>query len=312
MAAITASEPGGVESEWRSRYFLHPRFVPPAYTNIAEALRRLQEERRSAVAAAAEIARSRQAEDRLGRDIESGKVQVGELRERLRQVDTNAVVSSQEAWAAYAQQVAAFNAQQAGLADKVDQLREGEHRITESLAAEARYLRALDEAGRLVEELPSSADPAVTGFVAQARATIAEHRHGVTRIETPARWSNGHAIVDVRVNGGATARLLLDTGATLVTLHEPAARRLGIRPDPSRTATTILADGRRVTVWPIFIDRLDVGEASSRHVAAVIMPGDGEEGIDGLLGMSFLRDYTVRVDAATGCLELLRLAPPAP
>ena len=311
VVEIAKAAPGAVESEWRAHYFLHPRFVPPAYTNVAEALRRLQDERRSALAALAEVARARQAEAQLGRDIEGGKAQVAEQRERLQQVDTNAVAASQEAWEAYAKQIAAFNARQAGLAEKVDQLQAGERRISEGLAAESRYLRMLDEAGRLVEEMPSSGDPAVTGFVARARAEIAEHRRDVLRIEAPARWSNGHAVVDVRINGGGTARLLLDTGATLVTLHEPAARRLGVRHDTSLTATTILADGRRTTVWPVFIERLDVGEATSWHVAAVVMPGDGEDGVDGLLGMSFLRDYTVRVDAFTGRVEFLRLAPPA-
>lgn len=96
---------------------------------------------------------------------------------------------------------------------------------------------------------------------------------------------NGHFLTEGKINGGSNIRMLVDTGASYVSMSANDARRLGIdykKGIPSRTNT---ANG----VIPTYIVRLDsvkVGDIELFQVDASIQ--ENELGIC-LLGMSFLK-----------------------
>lgn len=312
VAGIDRTNPQEVGADWQARYFLHPRFVPPSCTNLAEQLRRLQDQRRTALAAAAEIAQHRAQEAPTRQALESERENLLARQARLAAVDTNQIVASRSAWEAYAQEVAGLNAQQARLNQRIEQQRAELQRVSQGQSIEAEYLRALDAADRSLQTLAATPEPSVTGFVAQATALLAAYRGDVTQTRLPATWENGHALVDAHLNGKARGRFLLDTGASTVVLAESLARRAGAQPDTNRTVRMQLADGRIVTGWPVTLDTVQVGDARGRHVEAVVLPSAPAPDLEGLLGMSFLRAFTVRVDAASGRVELLRLGGPTP
>ena len=92
-----------------------------------------------------------------------------------------------------------------------------------------------------------------------------------------------HYVVSGRVNGKRTT-LLLDTGATLVSVPADLGQKLGLERGPSGTAYT--ANGP-VTVYRTRIDRLELGSIVLYDVAADLNPGmNGMNEI--LLGMSAL------------------------
>ena len=77
-----------------------------------------------------------------------------------------------------------------------------------------------------------------------------------------------------------------------------------IPPRPSALASP--AAHRRVKVKVFRVGTLEVGRSKESLVVVAVLPPPGA-GVDGLLGMSFLEHFAVRVDASTGQLMLNRL-----
>ena len=99
---------------------------------------------------------------------------------------------------------------------------------------------------------------------------------------------DGDFTVNARING-VEMTMILDTGASLVSLRQEDARRLGIDPDSlvyDRVMYT--ANGTAPGAF-ISLKEIDVGGIVRRDVGAVVMRGDlGQP----LLGMSFLTKLT--------------------
>ena len=119
----------------------------------------------------------------------------------------------------------------------------------------------------------------------------------------------GNSLVTATVNGRADGSFVVDTGASLVTLSESFAARLNLEPGSTQTVVCVMADGRKVEARPVTLDSLQVGPARVEGVRAAILPGAERPGVDGLLGMSFLQHFQVRLDGASGELILRRFEP---
>jgi len=90
-----------------------------------------------------------------------------------------------------------------------------------------------------------------------------------------------------------TAKLLLDTGATGITISPALAKRLGAR--PTSQGNSILADGRKVQTYQFISDRVSVGSKNKNVAIVSIIPREGAEET-GLLGMSFLAEFPHTID----------------
>jgi len=102
----------------------------------------------------------------------------------------------------------------------------------------------------------------------------------------------GHFWASGDING-ASVRMLVDTGATLITLSSGNARRLGINylggtPVQSSTANGI------VRGWRVTLARVRVGDITLHGIEAAVQEGDGLPVI--LLGMSFLNRVEMQRD----------------
>ena len=120
---------------------------------------------------------------------------------------------------------------------------------------------------------------------------------------TSIKYTPGQRImVDVKVNGTASANLLLDTGAdrtminprVLVAAGAPVSRPVG------SARVTGVTGGDEVSF--VVIESLEVGEArvGRMQVASYDVPGAG----DGLLGRDFLDRFSVNIDSANGLVTL--------
>lgn len=99
-----------------------------------------------------------------------------------------------------------------------------------------------------------------------------------------ARAPDGHFWAEARA-GGASARLLIDTGASAVALTAEDARRLGVDMTALRFDRALTGSGGRLEAAEVVLDRLTVGGAELRSVRALVVA----EGLDrSLLGMSYL------------------------
>lgn len=98
---------------------------------------------------------------------------------------------------------------------------------------------------------------------------------------------SGHYRVEGMINGQAV-NFLVDTGATDVAVSEQAARALGLEFGPR---TMVMTAAGPVSAWKTRIASVSAGNLERKNVRATITPGLGGEA---LLGMSFLRHYSIR------------------
>jgi clan AA aspartic protease (TIGR02281 family) len=100
----------------------------------------------------------------------------------------------------------------------------------------------------------------------------------------------GH-FVKVRLNDKVDALLMVDTGASFVTLSEKIGAQLGIESSPDAPEIPLKTAGGLVWSPFVVLDSVQVGSAAVRRVDASI--NDKLDGLDGLLGMSFLGEFNM-------------------
>ncbi len=131
----------------------------------------------------------------------------------------------------------------------------------------------------------------------------AEHEAG--RITVPVRRVGNLLIVTTRVNGSRDAHLILDTGASHTILSPDVAHDLGLLGDPASHLVTLNTAGGPVQAEMVRVESIRIAEAEVQNsLAAIYALPDSPPGIDGLLGLTFLRQFQVTLDTAKGLLYL--------
>ena len=124
------------------------------------------------------------------------------------------------------------------------------------------------------------------------------------RTGTTIRYTPGERImVDVRINGTASALLMLDTGADRTLISPRALAAAGA------SLTRSVGSGRLIGVTGddhlsyVMVDSLEVGQARVGRMPVGAYEMARMEG-DGLLGRDFLDAFNVTIDAAGGLVTL--------
>jgi len=117
---------------------------------------------------------------------------------------------------------------------------------------------------------------------------VSTHVHGDGSKEVVLQSSrHGHYIASGKINSHPVV-LLVDTGASFVSIPENVANKGGLKKGAPLTVST--ANGN-ITVYSTVLDEISIGEIVLNGVRADINPYmDGDEI---LLGMSFLRNLSV-------------------
>lgn len=136
------------------------------------------------------------------------------------------------------------------------------------------------------------------------RAQVASARKARGRMKI--KFAQGRfGLVEALINKRVTARLLVDTGASMVVISRAVAGRLGIEITKEMgTVSAVLADGSITKAVPVVLDSVKVGHSEVKNVDAAISEAPPGEGLDGLLGMTFLRYFHVKLDSDENCLVL--------
>lgn len=117
--------------------------------------------------------------------------------------------------------------------------------------------------------------------------------------------SGGNFLVDVLINGRVEARLMLDTGASLITLTEEIGQKLGLNTGSSSPELPFNTAGGEEWMPLVALQTVKVGGAVTELVEASV--NKHIKDIDGLLGMSFLGDFRFEIDRTN---KRLTLKPP--
>ena len=116
----------------------------------------------------------------------------------------------------------------------------------------------------------------------------------------------GSLYVDVVV-GKKMARMIVDSGASVVTLPIKTATELGVVvPIDAREVRMVLADGRSISARAVTLPRVRVGKFEAENVEAVVLDAAASNA-QPLLGLSFLRNFKTEIDPAGKTLKLLRV-----
>ena len=129
--------------------------------------------------------------------------------------------------------------------------------------------------------VPDRAAPSVPVTPATEASRRAESQPSNTIVY--AAGEGGHVIVDAAVNGAPT-RLLVDTGASLVTLTPKDARAAGIDPHALVFSRQVSTANGTVRMAPVTLREIRLGQLSIYDVPAAVL----EKLNISLLGMSFL------------------------
>ncbi|MGH7326543.1 MAG: aspartyl protease family protein [Candidatus Rokuibacteriota bacterium] len=124
--------------------------------------------------------------------------------------------------------------------------------------------------------------------------------------ETVIRFLPGrHIVVSARVNGSASCRLILDTGAggTLISPRVLAAAGVSLTRGVRSARTRGIAKDVEVEVQQVVVDSIEVGDARVERL--VVSAYDMEmPDVDGLLGQDFLTRFNVSIDPGAGIVKL--------
>jgi predicted aspartyl protease len=112
-------------------------------------------------------------------------------------------------------------------------------------------------------------------------------------------------VVTVKLNGEQDARLIVDTGASHSVVSHRLAIELGLYSDLAMGTVTMNTVGGSVQAPLARIKSIRLAEAEVRDSVVVIhdLP-DSPGGVEGLLGLSALREFQVTLDPTKKVLSL--------
>ena len=302
------AENNQLQAEWKQKYFLHRKYTPPELTGLADAFARLVAQREVALNARKTLEDLPTKEECLRAEQESLRLQIVQTSNRLKQMTPsrsnvevyNALVSEsnlqQARWGA-------LNSERTACPKEHDAAMHAIAAYQDSITAFG--VRLEEERKKLVSE--GSAKERKP-FFDRLEGGLAGYLQEFASTEVNSTQSHGGTIVTVQVNDSAQGRFIVDTGATQVTISEEFARKLNLDPTMLPELENTLADGHKVKGRRVVFRSVAVGDARAENIEAVVFPKGPADQIDGLLGMSFLGNFSVNLDGS-GKLILRKFAP---
>jgi aspartyl protease family protein len=110
----------------------------------------------------------------------------------------------------------------------------------------------------------------------------------------------GHFLVDAEVDG-RRMDFVVDSGASLVTLRESDAARIGINPKPTDYRASVSTANGTIRAAQVRISRIEIGDITVSDINALVLPDRALS--QNLLGVSFLSRLR-RYEVAQGRLLL--------
>jgi clan AA aspartic protease (TIGR02281 family) len=117
--------------------------------------------------------------------------------------------------------------------------------------------------------------------------------------------------VSVMLNGLVSTPMVFDSGASIVLLPYDIATRAGLSPGRGeRKIPLTIANGKSVEATVMTLDSVRVGQFTVQNVECAVLPKSSGSA-EGLLGGTFLRHFSTRLDLGAHELHLSQVDAPA-
>lgn len=277
--------------------------TPPGGQALFAAFRSAEERRDKALDSRAQADARESDRAALTADIKDLAARRQDALERLAQIDANASPQDYNAAVSEANDLGAQGAAKQAALEQVQDDSVADDQGTRS------YLRAVDAFQRAYDAyaFKASSETKASAYFRVMSDELKRMEKDIRMDRAPVSRLGTSLVADVILNGKTHARLLVDTGASLVTLSPEILTALGPEAIHRGAITTTVADGRAVQAEAIELNTVEVGGTRARHVMAAVITGR-LQGVDGLLGMSFLGRFSFESDPRAGALIFHRLA----
>jgi clan AA aspartic protease (TIGR02281 family) len=300
-----------LRKSWNRRYFMRPEFIPDSLKDIAKDFENLETLRYSAI-------KYRKTNDTAKATIEKLDKDLGHWNARLAVVSAKlSKLNPEDNLNEYNSSVNEFNSLIANI--KLAEFNKNQL-ITQTADLEQKISAYINEFGLFNKRFRELHQAFVKEFNIQEQnryffQEINKKLNGMnddfTRHSIAYKRYGASITVDCLLNGSVKARLILDTGATLVVISQNIAQRLGADLNNEKSSMLVtLADGQKVKSTPLILESIKVGDVELKKVQTAVIDSRGstsEE--DGLLGMSFLENFLVKLDVKGNKLILEQFNP---
>ncbi len=299
-------ERADIMAEWQRKYFSHGKYVPRGLEEFGKSFREVLDMRARALGKKRDIGNYRIAETRIRKEITDTEQELVEV--------TRALASQfgAEDLVKYNALVRRNNTLRARIDLKQKDLKANAGKISKAAKSIFSYQQIASDFDLRFKAVAGPELKGANKRQAKYFKLVAKELEKINRdfrqIEITASRKNNNILADVTINEKVTAKFLVDTGATVVSLSQELATKLGL-PQGKTPVTVSMADGRKVSAQRVILSSVRVGDVLGENIEAVILPDAPGNEIDGLLGMSFLSKFHVRLDSATGKLILREFVP---
>jgi clan AA aspartic protease (TIGR02281 family) len=298
-----------MEKEWQRHYFTHKRFVPKGWEDIASDFTGLEQQRQAAINAQKQARKHKADIAKALADVRAYQKEAVAVAAQITAFPPPEELKTVDEVAAYNRLIGRGNTLRNQITVKEALIEETEAAMNDAASVPALYQRGLASFSQRYSErvAASGTDTNHPTFFEAIDARLKAYESEWQAFDVAYDDTNDTSIVTVMLNDKATGRFILDTGATTMTLSRRMADHIGLDTTGDVTISATLADGSSATAIPVILKSVQVGDARVENVRAAVLDREPSPGIDGLLGMSFLREFEVRLDATGHRIELTRM-----
>ena len=158
----------------------------------------------------------------------------------------------------------------------------------------------------LFQHLPQNfrVDPKqVAAALTSPRPVTQAHVASLDEIVVPMKWE-GVWVADVEFNDLYEVKMIVDTGASGISLSSQAAFDIGLAPDSRQGKVMMSTANGQSEAWVGQVRSIRLGEAERNNVRVIVMENFGSDELGGLLGLEFLNGFYWHIDQEAGNLIL--------
>lgn len=295
-----------LRKKWRNEYFRHPEYAPRSLKIMIESFEKLEDLRNEAI-------KNKKNKDFAKSRIDKYVKEIVELNDELTVVSQKlSVFRPENDMREYNFLIKEFNSLQAKIKlreNKKDVLVKSTQILDKKITV---YINELNFFSRRLEQeyVLKKHETNELLLFDNVQKALMKMKKDFTTHTISFTGSSSNIMVNVLINDLVQANFVLDTGASLVVISRDIADKLGIGMIRGESSIYItLADGRKVNANIVKIKSLRIGDIEGKNIEAAVLDYEENSNLEGLLGMSFLKQFMIRIDAKNGKIIIEEFTP---